>query len=359
MKNIKRTLLIGLTVGIIFFGWILYEFYSQNWNFNLFSLKDWDYVWNEFVSGWIISATSDWIFIISIVCAIPVFIFLWRLFCHIPWGRLFLAAYHQIKRLIMIRNPKQVIQKKIKVKARQSHKKVRPRPMNTTGRPLPKMAGKTMDADTDAALTSTTPESEAGLAKTLNTSTEPHPAFLDEDINNIPLEDIKMPERVRLEEDLVTILSESNYQVVKDITLDKIRLAYVGISADQVVLCMEDTEKGDWLADEEFFNDEEPLWFSETSHRISPVYQLLTTAKAFDAKVKNRGFAQTVTPILIEKEGTIINAEDMTETWQKLGVVVCRTDLGGPDELPGFEAALPKAADRGTARDLESIRGLF
>lgn len=358
MKNIKRTLLIGLTVGIIFFGWILYEFYSQNWNFNLFSIKDWAYVWNEFVSGWIISATSDWIFIISIISAIPVFLLLWRLFCHVSWGKIFWAAYHQIKRLILIRSPKQVIKKKIKVKARQSHKKVRPRPMNTTGRPLPKMAGKTMDADTDVALTSA-PESKSDALTSSGTSSKTRPAFLDEDINNIPLEDIKMPERIRLEEDLVSILSESNYQVIKDIVLDKIHLAYVGISADRVVLCLEDTEKGDWLADEEFFNDEEPLWFSETSHRISPVYQLLTLTKAFDTKVKNRGFTQMVTPILIEKEGTIINAEDMADTWQKLGVIVCRTDLGGPDELPGFKAALPKSTDKGTARDLESIRGLF
>ncbi len=33
--------------------------------------------------------------------------------------------------------------------------------------------------------------------------------------------------------------------------------------------------------------------------------------------------------------------------------------FGDPDELPGFKSAPPKATDRGTARDLESTRGLF
>lgn len=358
MKNIRRTILIGLMVGVIFFGWILYEFYSQNWNFNLFSFQDWAYIWNEFISGWIISAKSDWIFVLSLICAVPVFFFLWRMFCHVSWGKLFSFIVRQIKWLGRVNKPEQIIKKKIKVKASQSHKKVRPRPLNTTGRPLPKLAGKTMDADSDVSIVSES-DGKTDVVQSMDKKEGGRPAFLDEDISNISLDEIKLPERVRLEEDLVAILSDSNYQIIKDVVFGELSFSYVGVSASQIVLCMTDDKKGDWLADEEFFNDEEPLWFSETDHRISPVYQLVKAAETFGKKVTECGFEQKVIPILIEKEGTIINAEDMGDTWRKSGVIVCRTDLGGPDELPAFATALPKATDRGTIRDLESIQGLF
>jgi len=110
---------------------------------------------------------------------------------------------------------------------------------------------------------------------------------------------------------------------------------------------------------DEFFNDEEPLWFSESSHRISPVYQLRTEAGALAQKLKSAGLTQEVVPVLIEKNGTIINAADMGETWKRQGVVVCRTDLGGPEELPSFEQALPKATDKGDTALLETVRDLF
>ena len=38
-------------------------------------------------------------------------------------------------------------------------------------------------------------------------------------------------------------------------------------------------------------------------------------------------------PLFIVRKGTIINAEDMISTWKEMSVTVCRTDIGGPDEL--------------------------
>ena len=188
---------------------------------------------------------------------------------------------------------------------------------------------------------------------------EQKPIFLDEETSNMSLDEIKLPERIRLEEDLVAILSGANYQVILDAVIGKLPIQYVGISSEKIVLCLVDNEKGDWLADEEFFNEEEPLWFSETAHRTSPVYRLLTEAKLFAKKLSDKGLAQTVVPILVEKEGSIINANDMMETWKKMAVVVCRTDLGGPEELPAFGAALPAAENRGTEADLNAVRELF
>jgi len=347
MKRWGRTIRVGLTVALFYFVWYMRDFFRLNWNFKLFSGKDWGYVWNEFKNGWIIRSTSDWIFALTVLLMIPVFLILWWVSVKISWRKSFMKVFRKIKSIFVKPDAKKIIKKKIKIKAKASHKKVRPKPIAVVGRPAVKQTGRTMDAEKTA-------------QPAFMQQTQPaQPTFIDEEISNMPLSDIQLPERMRLEEDLVAILSGANYQVIKDVTIGNLPLGFVGISADKVILCLMDLEKGDWLADEEFFNEEEPLWFSETAHRTSPVYRLLTEAKMFAKKMADKGLSQTVVPMLVEKEGSIINANDMTETWKKMDVIVCRTDLGGPEELPSFAAALPPAENRGTEADLNGVRDLF
>ncbi|MDY6407880.1 MAG: hypothetical protein SPL08_04185 [Pseudomonadota bacterium] len=356
MKQWGRTLRVGIVVGMVYFAWYMRDFFRQNWNFKLFSTNHWSYVWREFENGWIIKATSDWIFALTILLMIPVFCILWWVSVKISWRKSLKTVWRKIKQPFTKNTEKKVIQKKIKIKAKSSHKKIRPKPIASLGRPPVKQTGRTMDAEKNQ--TQPTFLQAEPLKQTQQPQPE-QPIFLDENIENIPLNDIQLPERMRLEEDLVAILSGANYQVVKDVTVGQLPLGLVGISNDKVVLCLMDVDKGDWLADEEFFNEEEPLWFSETAHRTSPVYRLLTEAKNFAKKMASKGLTQSVVPILIEKEGTIINANDMMETWKKMNVIVCRTDLGGPEELPSFAEALPPANDRGSEADLNGVRDLF
>jgi len=362
MKRWGRTLRVGITVALIYFVWYMRDFFRQNWNFKLFSTEHWRFVWGEFKSGWVIKATSDWVFALTVLLMIPIFLILWWISVKISWRKSFMIVFRKIKNIFVRRDEKKIIQKKIKIKAKQSHKKVRPRPIATVGRPAIKQTGRTMDADKTAAATPAFMQAQPiTQATAAPSSPEPtkQPAFLDEEISNMSLNDIQLPERIRLEEDLAAILSGANYQVIKDAMLGDLPLGFVGISADKVVLCLMDLEKGDWLADEEFFNEEEPLWFSETAHRTSPVYRLLTEAKTFAKKMADKGLTQVVVPILVEKEGSIINANDMMETWKQMDVIVCRTDLGGPEELPSFTTALPPADNRGTEADLNLVRELF
>lgn len=368
MKNLSRTVRVGFVVGVLFFGWYLRDIYLRNWHFHLFSSDSWSHVLNEFKSGWVISSPYEWSWLITVLLMFPVFFILWWMSCKISWRKSLKTVIKAPIRFFHKPNPKKVINKKIKLKAKASHKKVRPPHMTPGGRPAVKQTGRTMDADKTLSAQPqpafqpmsagfSTPPTFAQSEQTFTDREQP--PFLDDEINNIALDDIHLPERIRLEEDLVAILSQANYQVVADAVIEKLKLTYVGISSDKIVLCLADIDKGDWLADEEFFNDEEPLWFSESSHRISPVYSLLTTAKGFAKKIAEAGLSQEVIPMLIEKEGTIINATDMFETWKKMGVVVCRTDLGGPEELPSFASALPKAQDKDSADMLETVRNLF
>lgn len=374
MGKIRRNLLVGLVVGTLFIGWWMNDFYIGNWRFRLFSPAHWSYVWDEFKSGWIIHSASDWVFVSTIVLLVPAFLVLWWISCKIRWRQSALAGCRKVKSLICKPDPKKVVRKKIKLKSKESHKKVRPKPINSIGRPAAKAVGRTMDAGGQGTPATPTPpvspeftggfdlpNGPTGSSVGSIPQTADRPAFLDEndDLDNVSLDDIKLPERERLQEDVVSLLSGANYQVVRDVLMNKLTLAYVGVATDTIVLALADTEAGDWLADEEFFNEEEPLWFSENAHRISPVYRLVETSKSFQKKVQDAGYPQRVIPMLIEQTGTIINAADMAETWNKMNVIVCRTDMGGPEELPSVAAAVPHAADKGTAADLESIRNLF
>ena len=69
-------------------------------------------------------------------------------------------------------------------------------------------------------------------------------------------------------ENLEAIISEKGYGCIKDINIKDQKIDFVALSSDEVSLCLVDSEEGDWLADEERFNDEEPLWFRITSYNV-------------------------------------------------------------------------------------------
>ena len=172
-------------------------------------------------------------------------------------------------------------------------------------------------------------------------SIAPNPAEED-DFDKILLEDIKLPDRVRLEEDMDDILSSAGYKIVPNASLGDIKIDYLAVGQNKILICKIDPESGDWLADEEKFNGEDPLWFSESSHRVSPIFDLLEQTKKFEERLNLFGYEGKIKPIFVVKNGTIINAEDMLTTWKELNVTVCRTDMGGPDELDSFaDSVLP------------------
>ena len=158
----------------------------------------------------------------------------------------------------------------------------------------------------------------------------------EDDFDKILLEDIKLPERVRLEEDLESVLEKAGYSLLHNVKLGNLTAEYLAVGENRIIVCQIDPEEGDWLADEERFNGEDPLWFSESSHRISPVFKLLEEVKKLSTRLSTSGFVGSVAPVFVVKKGTIINAEDMLSTWKEMSISVCRTDMGGPDDLKSF-----------------------
>ena len=128
-------------------------------------------------------------------------------------------------------------------------------------------------------------------------------------------------------------LQQKGYDVITNITVNGTPFDFVGVSDTEVCLCYVDKETGDWLADEELFNGEDPLWFSEDSHRVSPVKRASKAQdKVYNALV-DAGFNMIIKPFVVIQMANIINADDMFETWENLGVEVTRINRGMPKEI--------------------------
>lgn len=88
-----------------------------------------------------------------------------------------------------------------------------------------------------------------------------------------------------------------------------------------VVVCLDCIERKDELADEERFNGDPPLYFTESSFRISPVWLLSQTMKQIEEKLAESNISLHMRGVLLSKS-SFINADDMKEIWEEMNVTV-------------------------------------
>ena len=88
-----------------------------------------------------------------------------------------------------------------------------------------------------------------------------------------------------------------------------------------VVVCLDIIERKDELADEERFNGDPPLYFTESSYRISPVWLLSQTMKQIEEKLAESNISLHMRGVLLSKS-SFINADDMKEIWEEMNVTV-------------------------------------
>lgn len=96
---------------------------------------------------------------------------------------------------------------------------------------------------------------------------------------------------------------------------------------EELLLLKIDSEsEGDWLADEECYGDEVPLYFSEKTHKDSPLYSI-TEAIRFVSfinmtrKNNQQSHFQKIHALYLTS-CHLINAEDMTEVWKDMNTSV-------------------------------------
>lgn len=154
-------------------------------------------------------------------------------------------------------------------------------------------------------------------------------------------------------------IRQKGYEVISGVTIKDTFVDYIAVSDNTICICLIDKEPGDWLADEERFNDEEPLWFSENSHRISPVRLVDITRNHLADKLDECNIAFEIKAYVVVQTGNIINAEDMFDTWDNLNVKVTRINRGMPKELPLFSRTIEEVDEKIDGLRFESLKKLI
>ena len=153
-------------------------------------------------------------------------------------------------------------------------------------------------------------------------------------------------------------MKQKGWEIITSTTIKGNLIDFIGVSGNQICLCLLDKESGDWLADEERFNDEEPLWFSESSHRISPVRKVDLARLALQAKLSESELQYDISAYVVIPIGNIINAEDMFEIWNNMNIFVTRIDRGSPKELRLFSKTLPEVEEPIDKDSFEKLKKL-
>ena len=158
---------------------------------------------------------------------------------------------------------------------------------------------------------------------------------------------------------VLDVLKQKGYDVIPSAIIKNTTIDYIAVSKNQLLLCLVDRESGDWLADEEKFNDEEPLWFSESSHRISPVRKLDIARDIMKTKLAVADFNFEIQSYVIIQSGNIINAEDMFDIWKSMDMNVTRINRGSPKEIRLFSKAIENCEDRTDKSTIEKLKKLI
>ena len=415
-----RIMIVGILWSIFFIEGIRVIMLT-NWHFDILRSSHWIHAWNLWISGWVIDEAKEWAFILIVFSMIPVWITVWAALSVIKWEALIKNAISSVLSVFGKLFEKQVKQYKNSaslkvVKKKKSYKEIRPKSAGTPLEESPSKPISIFDEDRRAALsgapvrskTKPTPLTQPAIktsepkefSHSLFTMDDEEPLDFDlfeDDSSSVQKNLSEEKESEKYEEksrsakkadkrnstpntnnrktasensqknktkpsmgnSTFELLKQKGYDIISGATIKNTFIDFIGVSKSQICLCINDKEPGDWLADEERFNDEEPLWFSESSHRISPVRKVDLARITLNEKLKDVDLSFEVVPFVIEQIGNIINAEDMLDIWKDLDIKVTRIDRGTPKEIPLFAKTLEDADENVDKNVLEKLKKLI
>ncbi|MFV0626914.1 MAG: hypothetical protein ACK5N8_06175 [Alphaproteobacteria bacterium] len=436
-----RILIVGCFWSIFFLEGIR-VIMLRNWRFDIISYDHWEYAWDLWMSGWVISDAKEWAFVLILLTFIPLWITGWAALSIVNWENIFLSIFSAPLELLKKVFHKQLVGiMKIKnaatpVKRKLSYKEVRPKGTRPLAEePLVKntSAPKSVSRPKDSTATKnalkrtkknvgieTTAQTQSGsgfqhsLLSMDNNEDEDDDFVFNFDAFDVesapePKEETKSykakdrdknrdnkSKNSKTREDnrennrdnkdrnnkdrdkdrdknrknkpeakpqnsgnIFDIIKQKGYEIITGTTIKNTLVDFIGVSKKEICVCLLDREPGDWLADEEKFNDEEPLWFSESSHRISPVRKADIVKKYLEDILSEADYNVKINAFVIIQLGNIINAEDMLNTWNDMNISVTRIDRGTPKDIMLFTKALGEADEKVSDKDFEEIKKLI
>jgi len=408
---ILKTLLIGCLWSIIFLDGLRVVMLI-NWHFDIFLKGHWSLLSQKWNSGASMSR-SEILFFLIIVTSIPLWLSGWIGLCLIKWEhylkKVIFSPLYLIKKLTLKTKPPVVVKKKSiseetkVIKKAPVIKKVavkRPplpsatlmqsnintqrsaasayptaskkNPEITTNHALFNFDEDDFDLDFDFDKPSKNINSPENIPSALKVDDEPQEYKQEEERKEIkPHQDKKnnreqpkqkagRQEQAQKESHTPVLdeLKQKGYDIITSAIIKGTNIDYIAVSKNEILLCLVDKEIGDWLADEERFNDEEPLWFSESSHRISPVRKIDVAREILKNKLATTDMNFNITSYVIIQAGHIINAEDMFEIWDGMNINVTRINRGTPKEIRYFPKVLDVCEEKTNKETIEKLKKL-
>ncbi|MBP5535085.1 MAG: hypothetical protein J6Y03_06265 [Alphaproteobacteria bacterium] len=364
IKKVQKVTFVFTVWTLLYLIWFRW-FMMYHWEFNIFMADHWKDAFNEWWNkGWIIQG-SWWVFVIMLFLFIPLWILGFSLLISIDYK----AKYNRLFETLIYQKRSKNNQKKtskIRVKRKKSYIEVRPQALAGTPQEVaPIRPSNESDVMASSPDTNDLFMSDNNSATSQNTSYS-HREVTDDFEGKSPFETPNMmhefldkEHREELKENLPDIMEEAGAVVIEKPVLDGNSVDYLALSTETAFLVLTDKEEGDWLADEERFNDEDPLWFSETSHRISPITILKNFEAALKGKLSEAGLDIQTQIILVKTNGNIINAEDMLPTWEQMKALIARSSFGLPEELPSFTDVFPKGLSTPDDKIVKKVKSFF
>ncbi len=401
-----KIITVGLFWSVFFLEGVRVILY-QNWRFDILNIRHWIYVRDYWLSGWVVNQAKEWAFVLILLTSIPLWLTGWAALSMVKYGKIFKSIFGLPLKFInsIISNKTRFVANKIAVKTvskKKSHKEVRPPARDGSSAPSKKYAETkkvpTAKAPMAVQALPTAPKKSASSfehslfdfddndddfnfdldAPIEKPKKEPKPTQKkqshEKDAKSSPKKQHEAKEKSNKKEppakdkpqqqkgsssSIIDIIKEKGYGYIPSVSIKSTMIDFVAYSQDRIVLLLIDKEHGDWLADEEKFNGEEPLWFSESSHRISPVRRVDVAKETLIEKIDQTHFPQKIEAIVVNQMNNIINAEDMLDIWKNMGASVTRIDRGTPKELPLFSKTLPEAESRMAKEDAEKLKKIL
>lgn len=418
LVTVIKALIIGYLWSIIFIDGIR-VLLLINWHFDIFLREHWVLLKAKWNSGASIS-TSEIGFFIIVVSSIPLWFSGYVGLCLIKWRRLFknilfgpLYLYRKVKlktRAPVVIKKQPVVQEEVVVKKAPLVKKAIKRPLMPSERLAQSNINNNVAMRTPSPMSAPSSYSPQPSKKNIEQQNPLDHAlfnFDDDDFDldfNLDKKETKKPKEDEIPSALVAdapkpkpvehtekphkptekpkkepqikqrpqdnqskeshtpvmdVLTQKGYDIIPSIIIKNTTIDYMAVSKNQILLCLVDREPSDWLADEEKFNDEEPLWFSESSHRISPVRKIDVACDILRTKLSVTDFKFEVIPYVIIQSGNIINAEDMFDVWASMKINVTRINRGSPKEIRLFSKSIEPCEAKTDKDTIEKLKKLI
>ena len=138
LRTLIKIIIVGLCWSLFFFEGIRVILLT-NWHFDLIDSRHWEYLWDLWMSGWVVDSSREWAFILLIVSFIPLWLTGWASLSLIKWEDILANLRSKIIKLINNIFPQN---KKAKaeplpaptrptIKKKKSYKEIRPRSLST------------------------------------------------------------------------------------------------------------------------------------------------------------------------------------------------------------------------------------